>query len=295
MREHDRASAFAEAFDAAVRARGVSLTWLHRRLTELATPVSVATLSYWRSGRSEPERKTSVAAVAVLEEVLGVDVGCLSRHLRPVRRPGPPGRAIPIEELTGEPVATRRALAELGFETSHDELVETAIVLSLDLDEEGRTVRMSVLARYQALVEDARRIASVVTLDHPDHGPPRIVPRAGLDVGRSSVDGENLVAVTELLLERPLPRGGDAFVEYDVEVAGAPRRDGTLAYYAARRVAQAVVWVRFHADAIPSALEGFDIVDGEELVEPLAMEGGRTLHRRVSQYGPGTIGIRWTW
>lgn len=295
MREHDRVSAFAEAFDAAVRARGVSLTWLHRRLTELATPVSVATLSYWRSGRSEPERKTSVAAVAVLEEVLGVDGGSLTQHLRPVRRPGPPGRAVPIEELTGEPAATRRALAELGFTTSHDEVVEHAIALRLDLDEHGRTMRMSMLAHYRAVVEGARRTAAVLRLDHAEEGPPRIVPGPGVELGRSVVDPERLVSVTELFLERPLPLGASAFAEYDIELSGPARRDGSLGYYAPRRVGQAVVWVRFHPDAIPRSFEEFEVVDGDEVVAPVVMDGGRTLHRRVSQFGPGTFGLRWTW
>lgn len=295
MRENERATTFAEAFDAAVRARGVSLSWLHRRLTELAAPVSVATLSYWRSGRSGPERKTSMATVDVLEEVLGLDRGALSRHLRPVRRPGPPGRAVPIEELTGEPEATRRALAGLGFRTSHDELVETAIVLSMDVDAEARAVRISVLARYRALVEGAQRVATVLTVDHPGEGPPRIVPRAGIDVGRSVHAADDLLVATELLLERPLVLGGDAMVEYEVVLDGQPRASTSLAYYAARRVGQAVVWARFHPDAIPISFEAFDVVDGEEIVEPLTMDGGRTLHRRASQYGPGTLGLRWTW
>ncbi|MFD1948263.1 hypothetical protein [Nocardioides aestuarii] len=295
MTEQDGASAFAEAFDSAVRARGVSLTWLHRRLTELATPVSVATLSYWRSGRSEPERKTSLAAVAVLEEVLGLDGSSLSRHLRPVRRPGPPGRAVPIEDLTADPDATRRALGALGFETAHDELVEYAVMLTLDHDETGRATRMTVLTRYRALVEGARRLATVVTLDHRDDGPPVFEPKGGVEVGRSVVDDDQLLTVAELLLERPVERGGDAFGHYDVVLSPSERRDGSLAYYAPRRVGQSILWARFHPDAVPRSFEAFEVVDGEELSEPVDIGGGRSLHRVASQFGPGTVGVRWTW
>lgn len=130
MRELSRSSAFAEAFDAAVADRGVSLSSLHRRLAELATPVSVATLSYWRSGRSVPERATSLAAVGVLEEVLGLGPGALATHLRPVRRTAPPGRQVPTEQLTGHGDAVRAALAHLDFESAHDELAEDAMALT---------------------------------------------------------------------------------------------------------------------------------------------------------------------
>jgi hypothetical protein len=43
-------SGFPAAFAEALSRRGVSLSWLHRRLVELGHPVSPTALSYWRSG-----------------------------------------------------------------------------------------------------------------------------------------------------------------------------------------------------------------------------------------------------
>lgn len=286
---------FARALDAAITDRGVTLSYLHRRLAELATPVSVATLSYWRSGRSEPERQTSLAAVDVLEEVLGLEPGALATRLAPVRRPKPPGSEVPIEELTGHPDAVRAALRQLDFDTTHDELAEDAMALSLDLDEQGRAYRMSALLRWRALVPGAQRVPLVVTLDRTDEGAPVVEPRAGLSVGRSHVDLEHGLHVTELVLERPLDKGEAGFGEYEVRLQGRPRQNDVLAYYATRRVSQALVWARFHPDAVPRRFEAFDVLDGEETTGPMDLRGANSLHRRTASYGPGTLGIRWWW
>jgi len=81
--------AFPEAFADALRRRGVSLAWVHQRLVERGHPVSPAALSYWRSGRSQPERGTSRDALIEIELLLRVPPGALLSRLGPSRRPGP--------------------------------------------------------------------------------------------------------------------------------------------------------------------------------------------------------------
>ena len=78
---------FSEAFADAVSERGVSLAWLHQRLVESGHPVSPAALSYWRSGRSQPERGTSRDALVEIERLLRVVPGSLISRLGPSRRP----------------------------------------------------------------------------------------------------------------------------------------------------------------------------------------------------------------
>src|SRR5882757_3401659 len=69
-------SEFAVVLRAAIRARGQGIS------------VSLATLSYWQSGRSRPERRDSLAAVELLESVLELPEGRLSASLGPPRRRG---------------------------------------------------------------------------------------------------------------------------------------------------------------------------------------------------------------
>ncbi|WP_113694645.1 transcriptional regulator [Amycolatopsis albispora] len=77
---------FAAALRAAIRARGLGLERIRYRLRDRGVPVSLATLSYWQSGRCRPERPESLAALTELEDVLDVPPGSLTRLLPPPRR-----------------------------------------------------------------------------------------------------------------------------------------------------------------------------------------------------------------
>lgn len=80
------AGPFAVSLRAAIRARGLGLERIRYRLRARGTPVSLATLSHWQSGRCQPERPESLAALAALEEILEVPrgslTGLLARHHR---------------------------------------------------------------------------------------------------------------------------------------------------------------------------------------------------------------------
>ena len=74
---------FAAALDSAITDAGLSLDGVRRRLTARGVPVSRTILSYWRHGRSQPERATSLVAVAELERVLNLPARSLTDLLGP--------------------------------------------------------------------------------------------------------------------------------------------------------------------------------------------------------------------
>ena len=74
---------FAEALRHAIDQRGLGLERIRDRLNQRGVSISVATLSYWQSGRSRPERKASLAALPHLEAVLGEPPGSLLATLAP--------------------------------------------------------------------------------------------------------------------------------------------------------------------------------------------------------------------
>lgn len=80
--------------------------------------VSVATLSYWQTGRSRPERATSLAAIGP-EQVLGVPRGHLRRPSRLPPRGGGAARGSapgPSDDvLAPDWGAAGRAFAQLGL------------------------------------------------------------------------------------------------------------------------------------------------------------------------------------
>ncbi len=135
----------------------------------------------------------------------------------------------------------------------------------------------------------------MLTLDSPDEAPPQLVPRAGVELGGSWSDPEHLLHVCELVLERPLERGDAGLGEHEIVIDGTSRSSTSLAYYAPRRISEALVWARFHPAALPRRFEAFDAVDGEQRVVLMDIGPGRTVHRRSGRFGPGTLGIRWEW
>lgn len=83
-----RAEEFADVLRSAIAERGLGLERIREHLARHGVRVSLATLSYWQTGRSRPERRTSLAAVGHLEEVLGLPSGRLSSLLGPPRPRG---------------------------------------------------------------------------------------------------------------------------------------------------------------------------------------------------------------
>src|SRR5438876_406767 len=79
---------FATALRAAIEARGLGLERIRDRLRGHGVSISLATLSYWQSGRSRPERRASMVALGHLENVLELAPGSLVSLLGPPRPRG---------------------------------------------------------------------------------------------------------------------------------------------------------------------------------------------------------------
>ncbi|WP_197320186.1 hypothetical protein [Saccharomonospora sp. NB11] len=82
------ATAFSEELRFAISTSGLSLDRIQVRLQERGVPVSVTALSYWQSGKRQPERQRSLRAVLALEEILDVPPGSLLSLLPPPRPRG---------------------------------------------------------------------------------------------------------------------------------------------------------------------------------------------------------------
>jgi hypothetical protein len=284
---------FADAFADAVARRGVSLAWLHQRLVESGHPVSPAALSYWRSGRSQPERGTSRDALVEIERLLRVERGTLVSRVGPSRRPGPRPAERTLQELYTEYPAMEGALESLGFEGLYDELVEQVRHLTVDVGSDGVIREFRVRAVMQARRDGARRTPLVLTTDDQE-SLPRFVPVAGCAIGRTAADTATGVYAHELLLDRYLAKGELSPYELTIELAD-PYSETSLDHYAARRVRELLVWVRFHAERLPAWVERYTIEGEAETVEKVDLGEGRTGHMLVRGFGPGIVGVRWGW
>ena len=106
---------FATALRTAITNRGLGLERIREHLSQHGVTVSLATLSYWQSGRSRPERKASLQAVVHLEHVLQLTPGHLSELLGPPRSRGRWLRPAPaaMSAFWPEPSQVEHALHDL--------------------------------------------------------------------------------------------------------------------------------------------------------------------------------------
>ncbi|WP_048876763.1 hypothetical protein, partial [Saccharomonospora saliphila] len=85
-------SAFSETLRSAISTSGLSLDRIQVRLQERGVPVSVTALSYWQSGKRQPERGRSIRAVLALEQILDLPTGSLLGRVPPPRPRGAASR-----------------------------------------------------------------------------------------------------------------------------------------------------------------------------------------------------------
>lgn len=205
---------FRDVFAGAIARRQVSLAWLSQKLAESGRPVSVTALSYWRSGRSQPERATSLEALDEIEGLLDLPAGRLGSLIGPSRRPGPR----PAERTTAQMFADRPgilpALQALGF-GGYDDLAEDLRQITVDVDATGCVTGVQVRALARARRDGARRSPVIVTVDDPGHVP-TFVAVAGCSFGRSRMDPASGVFATELILDRELALGAAHLFELQV-------------------------------------------------------------------------------
>jgi hypothetical protein len=198
-----------------------------------------------------------------------------------------------MQELFADAPGILPALAALGFEGLYDELVEQLRHITVDLDEDGRTTSMEVRAIMQARRDGARRTPLILTLDDVSLAP-KFKPVAGCSIGRSFVDPRTGVFAAELLVDHPLTRNETCLYELVIELA-QPSDDTWFDHYAARRLGELLIWVRFDPSRLPRSVERYVRSELGDEAEDLALGGGTAVHAFARAFGPGMLGIRWSW
>lgn len=287
-------SRFPEVLDAAITARGLSLDRIRERLRVVGTPVSTATLSYWRTGRSLPRRRTSLRAVLELEGILGLPEGTLAALIpdptgggRQRNRPGFDA-TMPAAELT------RALFDRLGVPAQRVlSLQSIQITLTRAAGGGPGVERVRELIR----AEEDGAVAFGIAYVHQADGlsAPDIVAVTGCRVAQQVQVRSQHLTVARLELTRPLPRGAHQLVEYLV-VPGP----GAVPFMHVERTAvagarYAVLEVRFHPDDVPSRVERYTRTSwgGEpHQVSPVEIQEGIAQTVFVEPVDP-VCGLRW--
>ncbi|WP_329565943.1 hypothetical protein [Kitasatospora sp. NBC_01266] len=292
---------FAATLHRAIESSGLSLDRIRTELDRQGVRVSVTTLSYWRRGRSQPERASSVRAVALLEELLGLPRAALSGLLGP---PRPRGRwiaggaqdCLPVATIWPEEQRIAEVFAELDAPATGElERLSVHDACYLDANRFGGQLRTRQVVR--ATTAGVSRCLVVHQADEDAVGCPELTSIRHARLGRVRRCPEVGLLVAELLLDRPLGLGDSTVFEYEVEL---PPGGPTTVY--GRRFAvpvrEYVLQVHFDPSAVPVHCERYERDPGalqDRVRERLWIGASASAHVLATEQQPGQSGIRWEW
>jgi hypothetical protein len=297
---------FAETLHLAVEASGLSLDRIRHALANRGVRVSVTTLSYWRRGRSQPERASSMRAVRLLEELLDLPADALTALLGP---PCPRGRWAAARP-GGQPSVGGLGPADLWpgeqwlanvFEeleaTPGDDLERLSIHDTFQVD---ATRGECVLRLHQVVRATANRVSRCLIVHRSDEDTDRL-PEIGAvrhaRLGRVRHRPEAGIVAAELLLDAPLGLGDTAVFEYEVRLTA----DSPATCYGRRfpvPVRQYVLQVQFAPGSAPAHCYRYERdpgADTDRVRRRLWLGASASAHVVALDQQPGQVGIRWEW
>lgn len=208
---------FAAVLTAAIQSRGLSLERIRARLDAAGVPVSIATLSYWQSGRSLPTRSRSFHTLVELEKVLGVEPGHLTQHThtadgRTRRELFEWQTVLPVRDLAME------IIDDLGIDMQ-GQMTRVAQTDQLTLRADRTEAVQDMRVVWRAERQGAHRWAVVSEQDSSSDSVPLVEAIFGCQIGEVVEVPERNLVVAELLAPRPLQRGELFNAEYRITYA----------------------------------------------------------------------------
>ncbi|WP_424937014.1 MULTISPECIES: hypothetical protein [Bacteria] len=285
-------TAFAHLFRHAIETQGVSLSQLRRRLAAQAIPISLATLSYWRSGARRPEGEQSRAVVHALEEILGLDPGALVDALGPSRRPGQspaPGTVFADEHERW----TTETLAAIDADPS-ERIREISSTTVATVGPDGALKSLRTRSLHQATTgKGVRSLAMVIPVDPDTPSRPRILTVRGADVAFEFTHPSNAMIGARIVLETELRAPETAIVEYGFDLPPDYPPQYAAAHGTLRRTRELAIWVQFDPAAVPAWVQETEENGEGERVHPRHPVQGTTAHAIRRSFGPGWLSIEW--
>jgi hypothetical protein len=289
---------FHRALALAVEVSGLSLQRLQHRLADAGVHLSTTTLSYWRTGRSRPERPDSLRGVQVLEPVLGLPPGALASLLGPRRPRGrwvrPEPGVVRLEQLL--PMAN--VAASLARQLDIPQVMELERVSCEDRLWVGpdRTVRRIMVRQVLRAVGD--RVTRSFLLQHGEHSvrAPSLVWTRYCRVGRVRTDHDARFMGAELILDRVLTPGDTTIVEYELDTAYCADAHFERSFRTGGY--QHILQVQFDPAAVPTRCLSYRRAGPEAPHEDLQdawINQELVAHVARVELEPGLYGMRWEW
>ncbi|MEV4975911.1 hypothetical protein [Streptomyces scopuliridis] len=289
--------AFADVFQQAVRASGLSLERIQHRLAARGIRISLTTLSYWQRGRSEPERAGSLRAVDALESILALPPGTLRGVLRPYR---PRGRTAPAAHdlAASRRVFGKNSPAEQALGADFPALNEDTSVLSIretvTIDEHFRLSSLSIHQVIRATREGADRFTTVHTFDSGARAV-RAEVRCGIPGAIRFLPRMSTVVI-DVRFGRRLAKNETVIIDYTVHVDSG---DGLDDHYERRTrtpLRDYLLHVYFHPAALPELCHRYYRESHEAQASynrRVVPDASHSVHSAPGRCPAGVHGISW--
>ncbi|MCK2034840.1 hypothetical protein KZC51_01715 [Microbacterium sp. SSW1-49] len=286
------ADPFAGALRDAISAKQITLSRLQERLRARGNRVSLATLSYWRSGARRPEGAQSLAAVADLESLLDLDQGFLTKFLGPTNRTGPLGPSrFPIDEQAIERAA-RDAYAALGapYPDMSREVTTHSVT---DVDADGNVAFCSTRSIVQSTSGTITATPFLELTPGVNTPAPLISAVSGgrISARYSHPSGEVHGVLFEF--DAPVTAPKTTVVEWSISYPPDYPTMRETGHAVARQCRELLVWTRFHPDALPDWCEERIETPTGTTVAEMTLDGGTSVHQVRRAFGPGAIELAW--
>ncbi|UQA91926.1 XRE family transcriptional regulator [Streptomyces halobius] len=293
-------SPFADAFREALRQRGLGLERVRERLDAQGISISLATLSYWQRGRSQPERAQSLRAVDALETILELPDGALRSLLGP-HRPRGRGMAEPPDLTASQSVFGANSVEEqaLGeaFAQFNEDVSAVVVKETLRLDEHRCIREYSVNQVVRATRDGASRLTAVHCIDDAAAESIDVFARCGR-LGTVRFHPELRTVVVEILFGRELARNETALIDYGILLG----RSQQISMHHERRMRvnlrEYLLHVYFHPAALPLTCHRYyreHIGAGKRCTSRIALDALHTAHMLPVRCPAGVHGMSWEW
>ncbi|MBB5872714.1 hypothetical protein F4553_006148 [Allocatelliglobosispora scoriae] len=295
-----RTGPFSAALHLAIEDRGLRLEEIQARLAAAGVNVSVTTLSYWRRGRSRPERPDSLKAVHLLEEILALPAESLLAQLGPRRPRGrwldqPPPGTIDIDRLFNDSGSVAKMVGELDRWMYH-ELTRLSLH---DIYLVGGSRQEISLTCRQVLRANTDRVSRTVAIFSTDDldAFTQINALRNCRLGRVRTDPSSGLIAAEIIFDRMLAQGDTVVLEYEFLSASLTATDR---YYRgfSTPVSEFVLEVQFDRDAVPARCYRYErrgINAPDQGLREVWIGSMHGAHLIASDVPPGIVGMRWEW
>ncbi|MET7418606.1 hypothetical protein [Dactylosporangium sp. NPDC005555] len=293
-----RTGPFSAALHLAIEDRGIRLDEIQERLASKGISVSITTLSYWRRGRSRPERPDSLKAVRLLEQILALPEESLMVQLGPRRPRGrwlsqPPG-TIEIDRLFSDGTSVAKMVGELDRWMYH-ELTRLSLHDLYLVGAQRQEISLTCRQVLRANIDRVSRTVAVFLTDDPT-AHVTINAIRNCRIGRVRSDAGGLVAA-EIIFDRMLAQGETVVLEYQYRSDSMETTDN---YYRgfSTPVTEYVLQVQFDHDAVPARCRRFErrgLNAPDQGVWETWIGSTHGAHVIASDVPPGIVGMRWEW